>query len=176
MRCFSSVYWFDQEADMRRSLLVASAFLVAWFGLSGVPRNAAQESAAPAQVPADDYKITPEEVARKNPVKSSPEGLAEARKVFKYDCAMCHGEHGDGKGEVVESMKLTMHDWRDPAALEGKTDGEIFYIITKGKGKMMADGDRQPEKLRWNLVNLVRSMATKSTQAKSLPATASSHR
>ena len=160
---------------MRRSLPVASAFLLVCFGLVAVARNAAQESSAPAQAPADDYKITPEQAARKNPVKSSPEGLAEARKVFKYDCAMCHGEHGDGKGEVVESMKLTMHDWRDPAALEGKTDGEIFYIITKGKGKMMADGDRQPEKLRWNLVNLVRSIAVKSSaQAKSPPATTSS--
>jgi len=29
-----------------------------------------------------DYKITPEDAARVNPVKSSPEGLAEARKVF----------------------------------------------------------------------------------------------
>jgi cytochrome c5 len=172
---FSSVYLFDQEADMRRSLPVASAFLLVCFGLVAVARNAAQESPAPAQAPADDYKITPEQAARKNPVKSSPEGLAEARKVFKYDCAMCHGEHGDGKGEVVESMKLTMHDWRDPSALEGKTDGEIFYIITKGKGKMMADGDRQPEKLRWNLVNLVRSIAVKSSaQAKSPPATTSS--
>jgi cytochrome c5 len=172
---FSSVYLVDQEADMRRSLPVASAFLLVCFGLVAVARNAAQESPAPAQAPADDYKITPEQAARKNPVKSSPEGLAEARKVFKYDCAMCHGEHGDGKGEVVESMKLTMHDWRDPAALEGKTDGEIFYIITKGKGKMMADGDRQPEKLRWNLVNLVRSIAVKSSaQAKSPPATTSS--
>jgi cytochrome c5/ribosomal protein L24E len=160
---------------MRRSLPVASAFLLVCFCLVAVPRNAAQESSPATQAAADDYKITPEEVARKNPVKSSPEGLAEARKVFKYDCAMCHGEHGDGKGEVVESMKLTMHEWRDPAALEGKTDGEIFYIITKGKGKMMGEGDRQPEKLRWNLVNLVRSMAAKgSTQAKSLPATASS--
>jgi cytochrome c5 len=173
---FSSVYLFDQEADMRRSLPVASAFLLVSFGLVAVARSAAQESAAPAQASADDYKITPEQAARKNPVKSSPEGLAEARKVFKYDCAMCHGEHGDGKGEVVESMKLTMHDWRDPSALEGMTDGEIFYIITKGKGKMMADGDRQPEKLRWNLVNLVRSIAVKSSaQAKSPPATASSH-
>jgi hypothetical protein len=151
---------------MRRSLPVAGAFLLVCFGVSAVPRNAAQESPAPAQAPVDDYKITPEDIARKNPVKSSPEGLAEARRVFKYDCAMCHGEHGDGKGEVVESMKLTMHEWRDPAALEGKTDGEIFYIITKGKGKMMGEGDRQPEKLRWNLVNLVRAMAAKGSQAK----------
>jgi hypothetical protein len=160
---------------MRRSLPVAGAFLLVCFGVLAVPRNAAQESSVPAQTPADDYKITPEDIARKNPVKSSPEGLAEARRVFKYDCAMCHGEHGDGKGEVVESMKLIMHEWRDPAALEGKTDGEIFYIITKGKGKMMGEGDRQPEKLRWNLVNLVRAMAAKSAQAKA-PAAASSSR
>jgi cytochrome c5/ribosomal protein L24E len=162
---------------MRRSLPVAGAFLLVCFGASAVARHAAQqESSTPAQTPADDYKITPEEMARKNPVKSSPEGLAEARRVFKYDCAMCHGEHGDGKGEVVESMKLAMHEWRDPTALEGKTDGEIFYIITKGKGKMMGEGDRQPEKLRWNLVNLVRAMAAKGAQAKPSAAAAGSQR
>ena len=161
---------------MRRSLPVAGAFLLVCFGVSAAPRNAAQESSSPAQAPADDYKITPEDIARKSPVKSSPEGLAEARRVFKYDCAMCHGEHGDGKGEIVESMKLTMRDWHDPAALEGKTDGEIYYIITKGKGKMMGEGDRQPEKLRWNLVNLVRAMAGKGAQAKSPAGASSSHR
>ena len=74
---------------------------------------------------------------------------------------MCHGAKGDGKGEVVESMKLTMRDWREPATLAKLSDGEIFYIITKGKGKMMAEGDRVPEKLRWNLVNLVRALAAK---------------
>jgi ribosomal protein L24E len=83
---------------------------------------------------------------------------------------------GDGKGEVVESMKLVMRDWHDPAALEGKSDGEIFYIITKGKGKMMGEGDRQPEKLRWNLVNLVRSMAGKGAPAKSPAVATGAHR
>jgi len=54
-----------------------------------------------------------------------------------------------------------MHDWRDPATLAGKTDGELFYIITKGKGKMIGEGDRAAETMRWNLVNLVRSYAKK---------------
>jgi mono/diheme cytochrome c family protein len=159
---------------MKRSLPVAGAFLLVCFSIAARPRHPAQESSTPPQAPVDDYKVTPEDIARKNPVKSSPEGLAEARRVFKYDCAMCHGPAGDGKGEIVESMKLTMHDWHDPAALEGKTDGEIFYIITKGKGKMMGEGDRQPEKLRWNLVNLVRSMAGKGAQAKASAVSASS--
>jgi hypothetical protein len=60
-------------------------------------------------------------------------------------------------------MKLTMHDWNDPASLAGKSDGEIFFIITKGKGKMMGEGDRLPETMRWNMVNLVRSYSKKDT-------------
>jgi hypothetical protein len=149
---------------MKRSLPVAGAFLLAALAASAVPR-AKQESSDKSPA-ADEYKISPQDIARKNPIKPTPEGLAEARRVFKYDCAMCHGAAGDGKGEIVESMQLTMHEWRDAATLEGKTDGEIFYIITKGKGKMMGEGDRQPEKLRWNLVNLVRAMASKSRSVK----------
>jgi ribosomal protein L24E len=84
---------------------------------------------------------------------------------------MCHGAKGDGKGEVVESMKLSMRDWRDPATLATLSDGELFYIITKGKGKMMAEGERVPEKLRWNLVNLVRTLAAKGAEQKSAAAT-----
>jgi len=152
---------------MRRSFLLLSVGLLvglgaAWAGLQ------AQEDSDKSK---GEYKISPEDAARVNPVKSSPEGLAEARKVFGYDCEMCHGAKGDGKGEVVESMKLTMHDWREPATLANISDGEIFYIITKGKGKMMAEGDRVPEKLRWNLVNLVRALAAKNSEQKSAVAT-----
>jgi mono/diheme cytochrome c family protein len=158
---------------MRRFFLLLNVVLLAglgavWAGLQ------AQENSDKSKAEGE-YKISAEDAARVNPVKSSPEGLAEARKVFGYDCEMCHGAKGDGKGEVVESMKLTMHDWREPATLANISDGEIFYIITKGKGKMMAEGDRVPEKLRWNLVNLVRALAAakggeqKSAAASSTP-------
>jgi ribosomal protein L24E len=153
---------------MRRSFLLLVAVLFAGVGAAWVSLQAQENDKSKG---AGEYKISPEDAARVNPVKSSPEGLAEARKVFGYDCEMCHGAKGDGKGEVVESMKLTMHDWREPATLANMSDGEIFYIITKGKGKMMAEGDRVPEKLRWNLVNLVRSMAAKGGDEKSTAAT-----
>jgi mono/diheme cytochrome c family protein len=155
---------------MRRSLLVAGTVFLAGLGAAWAGQPAQEKSKA------DEYKISPEDQARVNPVKSNPEGLAEARKVFGYDCEMCHGSKGDGKGEVVESMKLTMHDWRDPATLANMTDGEIFYIITKGKGKMMAEGDRVPEKLRWNLVNLVRTLAAKGSDQKATAAAAAPSR
>src|SRR5262249_62175076 len=120
-----------------------------------VGQNAAQENSGKSKSSDDEYKITPADIARVNPVKATAEGLAEASRAYGYDCEMCHGALGDGKGEVVEAMKLTMHDSRDHAALEGKSDGELFYIITKGKGKMMGEGDRQPEHLPSNLVLLV---------------------
>jgi cytochrome c5 len=140
---------------MKRSLLLVCGVAVACIVVGRAAGVPAQETKA------DEYKISDADMARVNPVKSSAEGLAEARKVFGYDCEMCHGAKGDGKGEVVESMKLSMRDWREPATLAKITDGEIFYIITKGKGKMMAEGERVPEKLRWNLVNLVRALAAK---------------
>ena len=147
---------------MVRSLLVVGALVLA--ALASSLGQTTQQT--PTKSESTDYKITQEDIDRKNPVKSTPENLAQAKRVFGYDCEMCHGSLGDGKGDVVESMKLTMHDWRDPATLAGKTDGELFYIITKGKGKMMGEGDRQPENLRWGLVNLVRSMAAKTTPQK----------
>ncbi len=154
---------------MRRSFLLLSVGVLAGLGAAWAGLQA-QENSDKSKVEGE-YKISAEDAARVNPVKASPEGLAEARKVFGYDCEMCHGAKGDGKGEVVESMKLTMHDWREPATLANISDGEIFYIITKGKGKMMAEGDRVPEKLRWNLVNLVRAMAAKNSEQKSAVAT-----
>jgi len=105
--------------------------------------------------------MTPEDAAKKNPVASTAEGLAEARKFYGYDCAMCHGKDGDGKGDLVADMKLEMRDWRDASTIEKMTDGELFWIITNGKGKMVGEGDRTPAKMRWNMVNLVRSFAKK---------------
>jgi mono/diheme cytochrome c family protein len=99
---------------------------------------------------------------KENPVKATPEVLATAKKVFGYDCAMCHGVNGDGKGELVESMKLKMKDWHDPASLEGISDGEIYDLIVKGKDKMIGEGDRLAPTKVWGLVHYVRTFPKKS--------------
>jgi len=111
--------------------------------------------------------MTPEDVEKKNPVAATAAGLAEARKFFGYSCAMCHGKDGDGKGDLAADMKLELHDWRDASSIEKMTDGELFWIISNGKGKMPGNGDRETEKMRWNYVNLVRSFAKKGAAEKS---------
>jgi mono/diheme cytochrome c family protein len=96
---------------------------------------------------------------RKNPIKPTPENLAAAKKFFGYDCAMCHGAAGDGKGDLAASMALKMSDWRDSSAITAMSDGEIFDVIVKGKGKMTGEGDRASNEKVWELVNYVRSFA-----------------
>jgi mono/diheme cytochrome c family protein len=141
---------------MRRTLAVVGAILLASFGLLAANPKPAQEKPG-----STEPKMTPEDAAKKNPVPPTPEGLAEVRKLFGYNCAMCHGKAGDGKGDLAADMKLELRDWREAASLEKVTDGELFWIISNGKGKMPGEGDRTKERVRWNFVNLVRSFAKK---------------
>ena len=147
---------------MRQTLLVLCACLFASFGISHAGAAFLQEKPGPAEP-----KMTPEDVAKKNPIAPTAAGLAEARKLYGYDCAMCHGRDGDGKGDLAADMKLELRDWRDASTLEKMTDGELYWIISYGKGKMLGgEADRSPEKMRWNLVNLVRSFAKKGAAEK----------
>ena len=118
------------------------------------------------KAPAEELKIPAEEANRQNPVKPTPASLAQGKHLYGIDCAMCHGEKGDGKGELAESMSLKLADWRDPAALKKLTDAEIFYIITKGRGEMTGEGDRLKPEERWDLVNYIRSFAKKEPATK----------
>jgi mono/diheme cytochrome c family protein len=106
--------------------------------------------------------VIPAEAARMvNPVKPTPESQAHVKKMYGYECAMCHGENGNGKGDLVGDMKLTLKDYTDPEALKDMTDGEIFYVIKNGKGLMPGEGDRAKPEDIWNMVIYVRSFAKK---------------
>jgi len=41
------------------------------------------------------------------------------------------------------------------------SDGEIFDVIVKGKGKMTGEGDRLSNEKAWEMVNYVRALAKK---------------
>jgi mono/diheme cytochrome c family protein len=120
-----------------------------------------QQSTAPApQNPS--YVAIPVEAARQqNPVKSSPESLARAKKWWTMDCEMCHGKAGDGKGDTAKDMKLNMMDFTNPDTLKSRTDGELFYIIKNGHNDMPAEGPRVKPEEAWDLVNYVRSFSKK---------------
>jgi len=114
----------------------------------------------PAKAPAPEYKIPPEAAAKVNPVKPTSESLAKGKKLYGFDCAMCHGANGDGKGDMASDMK-NVTDFTKPDALKSRTDGELFYVIRNGKGEMPPEGDRAKDDDIWNMVNYIRSLAKK---------------
>jgi len=162
---------FPWEALMSNLLQVLGIGIAMSIGVWSVQEKAQEKpaetrvaatTAPPAASPATSSAATPS-AKKENPVKSSPEVLAAAKKVFGYDCAMCHGETGNGKGDLVESMSLKMKDWHDPAALTGMSDGDIYDLIVKGKDKMVGEGDRLAPAKVWGLVHYVRTFAKKSS-------------
>lgn len=147
---------------MLRPFLMAPALF-----LLGLPALLQQAPATPpAQSPAAAAPAAPsgtvpaEYIGKANPVKPTPALQDRAKKVYGWDCAMCHGENGDGKGDLAADQKIPMRDFRDPASLAHMSDGEIFYIIQNGKGKSMPpEGDRANPDLIWNMVTYLRRMS-----------------
>jgi mono/diheme cytochrome c family protein len=118
-----------------------------------------QQPTADASKATVDVPVPAADAAKVNPVKATPASLAKARKMYGYDCAMCHGATGNGKGEVAADMNLK--DYTNPAALHDLTDGQLFYIIQNGRGQMQGEAGRQNDQEIWNMVILVRSFSHK---------------
>lgn len=112
------------------------------------------------QPPASENKVPAEEAQKTNPVKPTAESLAKGRKFYTIDCAMCHGEKGDGKGDMASDIK-NVTDFTNPDVQKNATDGEWFYIIRKGKGDMPPEGPRAKDDDVWSLVNYIRAFAKK---------------
>ena len=148
---------------MRTVLRVVSVFALFVFSVSA---GQEQKPASTTPATAAEFKMPPEAAKAPNPVKATPASLAAGKKTYGYDCAMCHGKDGDGKGDLATDMKLKMLDYTDPAALKDMTDGELFYIIKNGKGDMPGEGDRAKSEETWSLVNYLRSFAKKYAAAK----------
>lgn len=134
-------------------------------------QSAQQPAAQPAEPPAAEAPgpivIPPDAAKQVNPIKPTAKSIAEGKQRFSYDCAMCHGANGDGKGDLAESMKLKPSDFRDPESLKSVTDGGLFYVIWKGHDPMPSEEGRAKPDDVWNLVNFVRSLAEKKVVQKS---------
>lgn len=153
---------------MRSNPLLASLALLSLAVFFGPARpdgvGSAQEQKEPkqpasqAEQPAE-WIIPDEEKNRKNPIEATAESLEIGRKLFSSQCVMCHGEKGDGQGDLAQEMKLSVPDFTDPAVQKKRTDGELHFILAQGHGRMPGQGKRLREEQRWHLVNAIRKLA-----------------
>jgi len=122
------------------------------------PAGGATTEAAAAPHPG---AISVEDKARKNPIKFTVVSVDRGKKIYGTQCALCHGDKGDGKGGLATDMKLTLPDFTNPDTLKDRSDGELFAIIGGWKDPMPAQAGRLTDTHRWNLVNYLRAVSGK---------------
>jgi mono/diheme cytochrome c family protein len=146
--------------------VLKSSTLLVMFLLLAAPAFSQDKPKDEKPTPNITVAPVPQDAARQgNPVKPTAESLARGKKRWTLDCAMCHGDSGDGKGDLAKDMGFKLKDFSNPAALKDRTDGEIFFIIKSGHGDMPPEGDRVKTDDLWDLVNYLRSLSKKTAAA-----------
>lgn len=168
-------------------LVIAAPLAIAGLGPQEAQTPAPASTPAPTQATAPAGQTTPVlgesaaaapagaqmDAGMKNPVKPTTESQAKAKQLYSIDCAMCHGDNGNGKSDLATSMNLTLADFTDPKSLSGRMDGELFNVIRNGTAdtKMPSeDKARASDTEVWNLVIYVRNFSKGGTQTAAAPA------
>ena len=97
-------------------------------------------------------------------IKLDNQFLERGKQRYAIYCAVCHADSGDGNG-VIRPFGIggqipiaNLHDARlsDPSNPNYSPDGEIFSVITMGKGLMGGYGGAIPAKDRWAIIAYLR--------------------
>lgn len=107
---------------------------------------------------------TPEGAQMKNPVPVTEESVAAGRATYVAQCAVCHGDRGDGHGKGVGDYGKPPADLTRASYTYGTADGDVFDVIQNGVQPRLAmpawDGLMSATDI-WNLVNYLRTLRSK---------------
>lgn len=94
----------------------------------------------------------------RNPVEPTEWNLLRGKELYGIFCAPCHGASGKGDGPVGKKYVPDPPDLRAGAYGGHHADGELFVIVSSGKGGMPAfRADLDPGE-RWRVVLYLRTL------------------
>lgn len=100
----------------------------------------------------EEYANTPEGLALakanlKSPLDSITESdMTNAKQLYTIYCAVCHGDAGDGKGNLVKREKFL----GVPSYAERElTEGGIYHVVTHGLNAMGSHKNQLTQTERW---------------------------
>ncbi len=146
---------------LKSSLLFFAVALLVVVCLPIEGRNPQAATPVPALAPAQTTAPVPTP-SGKNPVKPTAESQAHAKMLYARDCALCHGDIGNGKN----TMEIAVEDWTNPGTLANKPDSDLFNTIRNGKDKMPPEEvGRASDTEVWNLIIYIRGLSKGQPQA-----------
>ena len=82
----------------------------------------------------------------KSPLDSTAINQDKAKELYTVYCAICHGDKGDGKGNLVVKEKfLGVPSYKDREI----TDGSIFHVVTYGLNSIGSHANQLSQEERW---------------------------
>ena len=88
----------------------------------------------------------------KSPLDSLSINQDKAKELYTVYCAICHGDAGDGKGNLVVKEKfLGVPSYKDKEI----TDGSVFHVITYGLNSMGSHANQLSQEERWVVADYV---------------------
>ena len=120
-----------------------------------------------------DFEGYEKSVVLTNPIPYSQEALDQGMDLYMKFCSHCHGETGDGKGQIVLNGAMEgIPDYK--GSIKTLPDGKIFHSISYGKGVMGAHASQLSKEERWKLVHAVIKFMDDSYEGNSAPVVADS--
>lgn len=98
-----------------------------------------------------------------NPVMPDQASIAAGKTLYEHNCLACHGLTGKGDGPAGLALNPRPADLSYHAIPGVHTDGQLFDWISNGfpNSAMPAFASKLSEDDRWNLVNYIRTLASR---------------
>jgi len=94
----------------------------------------------------------------KSPLDTASIDLPRAEQLFTVYCAICHGDKGDGKGNLVKREKfLGVPSYKDRVI----TEGSVFHVETYGLNSMGSHANQLNQEERWQVAHYVMQLKSK---------------
>ena len=90
--------------------------------------------------------------------------IRHGKQRYNISCMPCHGEAGNGKGTAAVVGNFPVADLNSFPQSE-YPDGQMFEVISNGKGLMSGYSYNIPVKDRWAIIAYVRALQTATTPA-----------
>ncbi|QEE49180.1 cytochrome c [Flavobacterium alkalisoli] len=88
----------------------------------------------------------------KSPLDSTEVDMGKGAELYTIYCAICHGDKGDGKGNLAKREKfLGIPNYKE----RDITEGSVFHVETYGKNNMGSHANQLTQKERWQVAHYV---------------------
>jgi len=92
-----------------------------------------------------------------SPLDVNEGNLEKGKALYTINCAICHGDKGDGQGVLVQRDKfLGIPNYKDREI----TEGSIYHVIMYGRNMMGSHASQLKDNERWEIVQYVQKLRT----------------